>query len=933
MSAHATSLRSSARSSEGGPAISGNGWAGPELCWECERDFRVTLSPRMALATVLDVFHGRWPPSAHGSRPAIRDRHHRRFVTMNSPSRWAALGVAAAMAASLSVFAGPAPAGASAISVPSLVDSGLYPYPDAAEILEAQNVRLISGDGHIVLADCTTPAQGEIGLLKVWTTDEAIGSDGIGRLCFQVKASSGVLNLEVPGVYEIRGDGQSEGAGHEVTAELRSDDGEELTVEVDPDGSTPVGLGADPNASPTMLLQLRTGTGPAPVTGEQAAVGRLAAAGRECTVTLVAPRWALGAASCLAADPSQPQSAEGPPAGETHVVFPGKAATKVDWLSPRPGRDVVLARLAGPVEGIAPIALATAAPTGVELSAVGYSRAGMTATDWTTDQQDGAQVTFTAATATTLTAEAGPLVCSGMAGAPVLDGGKVAAVLSQAGQAGCPGTDGSGSALTAARTDDLATWANAITTSTADHTWALADLPATATSGTAVTASADSAFTGTGLPLTATTGVTWKTGDSFSPAVELDGVTGSLAADGPAVATDADFSLSVRAKPAAGDSAASAVSDADTVLSQDGVNTAGFKLWVEAGSWHFAMSRSDVAAPAWDTVSAPAGSAPAGVWSQVTVTYKASIGTVILWVNGRNVASVRHTEKWKATGALRVGAHRTSATRIGDHFDGMLSTVQTWNGLSLTPEPNDHDIDGDGRNDVVITDGNGDLWMYPNQGGSGLNTVSVSNRVKIGTGWGSLTWVVTDWDADGLADVVMHGSDGVLWMYPNQNGRPSYGNRKKIGTGWDQYVLAAGNADSSPHADLFSVKNSTGELWYYPDGGTRIRIGRSGWTDYRLFPADFDSDDRTDVMAIDRSGELWFYANTSQSGVDLAERTQSGTGWSTYKATAMDLSGDGKADLVAMDSQGTLWVYPGKGDGRLAARYQIGVNWRITAIG
>ncbi|TDB93415.1 hypothetical protein E1267_43440 [Nonomuraea longispora] len=51
-------------------------------------------------------------------------------------------------------------------------------------------------------------------------------------------ASSGVLNLEVPGVYEIRGDGQREGTGHEVTAELRTDDGEELTVEVDPDGST-----------------------------------------------------------------------------------------------------------------------------------------------------------------------------------------------------------------------------------------------------------------------------------------------------------------------------------------------------------------------------------------------------------------------------------------------------------------------------------------------------------------------------------------------------------------------------------------------------------------------------------------------------------------------------------------------------------------------
>ncbi|MFD0476544.1 hypothetical protein ACFQ0B_56175 [Nonomuraea thailandensis] len=103
--------------------------------------------------------------------------------------------------------------------------------------------------------------------------------------------------------------------------------------------------------------------------------------------------------------------------------------------------------------------------------------------------------------------------------------------------------------LTAARADDLTTWVNAITTAAADHTWTLADLPATATSGTAVGTVADSAFTGTGLPLTATAGATWKTGDTYSPAIAFDRTTGTLAAGGLAVVTDADFSLSAWAKP------------------------------------------------------------------------------------------------------------------------------------------------------------------------------------------------------------------------------------------------------------------------------------------------------------------------------------------------------------------------------------------------
>src|SRR5690606_28649567 len=166
-----------------------------------------------------------------------------------------------------------------------------------------------------------------------------------------------------------------------------------------------------------------------------------------------------------------------------------------------------------------------------------------------------------------------------------------------------------------------------------------------------------------------------------------------------------------------------------------------------------------------------------------------------------------------------------------------------------------------------------------------------------------------------MADIVMADSDGVLWLYPNQNGRPSSGNRKKIGTGWHKYNFAAGNANSDPHADLYGIKNSTGELFHYPDGGGKTRIGTSGWSNYRIFPGDFDSDGRADVMAIDRSGRLWFSANTNpDGGVSLAPRTQSGTGWSNYKVAAMDLSGDGKIDLVAIDSGGGLWIYPGRGD-------------------
>lgn len=175
---------------------------------------------------------------------------------MRISRKWlpAVLGTALATVAgvlSVAALSGPATA---ADGPSSIVED--YSYPDAATILAEQKVKLISGDGHILIADCATPVSGDIGLLKVYTTDETIGADGIGRVCFRVISSKAWLTLEVPGVYEIRGDGQRTGTGHEVTADLKTDAGAAVSVDVDPDGSTQVGMGSSPDNPPTMLLRL-----------------------------------------------------------------------------------------------------------------------------------------------------------------------------------------------------------------------------------------------------------------------------------------------------------------------------------------------------------------------------------------------------------------------------------------------------------------------------------------------------------------------------------------------------------------------------------------------------------------------------------------------------------------------------------------------------
>jgi len=132
----------------------------------------------------------------------------------------------------------------------SLVET--YTYPNADQILAEKRVKLISGDGHILLVDCSTPAEGSLGLIKVRTT-----TSGLGVICFKAYGTTGLLNLEVPAVYEIHGDGLTAGAGHNITAIITTAEGQQPPIAVSPTGSTGVGIGDPDSNVEATLLQLK----------------------------------------------------------------------------------------------------------------------------------------------------------------------------------------------------------------------------------------------------------------------------------------------------------------------------------------------------------------------------------------------------------------------------------------------------------------------------------------------------------------------------------------------------------------------------------------------------------------------------------------------------------------------------------------------------
>ncbi|NES28011.1 hypothetical protein GCE86_09385 [Micromonospora terminaliae] len=483
----------------------------------------------------------------------------------------------------------------------------------------------------------------------------------------------------------------------------------------------------------------------------------------------------------------------------------------------------------------------------------------------------------------------------------------------------------------------LTTGAGVITASTdraliaADHAWAFNNAEGGPVTGDGVATDDVNTLSATGAGNTS-----WNSGDVFSPDISLDGTNSTLTTAGPAVTTNADFTINVWVKPAA---------TGGTVISQDGATTAGFRLWAEAtdSSWRFGMPRTDATNATWDTAAAAANSVQIGVWTRLTISYQSSSGRLGLYVNDVNVATAVHGTGWDATGPLRIGAHKTGTSSYTGYLNGQISETLAWKSNVSPAQPvpagPKRDFNSDGYPDVMTRySPNKNIFLYKGNG-----ALFNPGYTTIGSAWSGFDIIFSpgDFDGDGTTDVIArYTPTKELYLYRG-TGRGNFQSGYTVITSsmaaFDT-IFSPGDFDGDGDADIIARISTTKELYLYQ--GTGDGRVQSGYTvisssfaafDKIFSPGDFDGDGHPDIIGrINTTKDLYLYRG-SGSGRILSGYTIIGFNWSNFNQilSVGDFNMDGNNDVIGRYSPTSdIYLYQGNGTGRFKPGYTIiGSNW------
>lgn len=224
--------------------------------------------------------------------------------------------------------------------------------------------------------------------------------------------------------------------------------------------------------------------------------------------------------------------------------------------------------------------------------------------------------------------------------------------------------------------------------------------------------------------------------------------------------------------------------------------------------------------------------------------------------------------------------------RMGNGADGWIRTRlggTAWSDSRLLAA---NDADRDGRADLYRIDATGRLWFYAGRGDGTFRA-----RVKVGSGFSSMTHVLApgDFDGDGKVDLLAVDRTGLLWLYRGNGKGGLVSARVKVASGFGAYaqVIAGGDVNGDGRPDILTVDKSGRMVAHLGNRSGRItgtRVLGAGWASLQVQPIGrFDADRLDDYLAITRNGEVLLYRGSATSSSGMRARLPIGTGWTGYR--------------------------------------------------